>query len=103
MGQRDGAEGRSRAFELSSRWPRRAARGTLRAAFEPFGVPVAQWIERPPSKRSVVGSNPAGDANLHSESGTTPRLRRRSRSLEPTTRVRLDLRHLPIEQPEPRA
>ena len=45
-------------------WPRRAARVTLRAASEPFGVPVAQWIERPPSKRRVVGSNPAGDANL---------------------------------------
>ena len=43
-------------------WPCGPWRVTLRAASEPFGVPVAQWIERPPSKRRVVGSNPAGDA-----------------------------------------
>ncbi len=31
-----------------------------------FGwVPVAQWTEQPPSKRSVAGSNPAGDAMAH--------------------------------------
>jgi hypothetical protein len=44
-------------------WPRPAARVTLRAAFgATICVPVAQRIERPPSKRQVVGSSPTGDA-----------------------------------------
>ena len=29
-------------------------------------APVAQWIEHAPSKRVVVGSNPAGRASLYS-------------------------------------
>ena len=62
--------------EPAGHWPRGARRVTLRAASEPFGVPVAQWIERPPSKRRVVGSNPAGDANPRCERGTTRRLSR---------------------------
>src|ERR1035437_899208 len=37
-------------------------------------VPVAQRIERPPSKRQVVGSSPTGDANLVVARGTTLRL-----------------------------
>ena len=56
-------------------WPRRSARVTLRAAFgATFGVPVAQRIERPPSKRQVVGSSPTGDAKLDFVRGTTRRL-----------------------------
>lgn len=36
------------------------------------GVPVAQWIERPPSKRKVVGSSPAGDAMHACAAGLAP-------------------------------
>ena len=36
-----------------------------------FGVPVAQRIERPPSKRQVVGSSPTGDAKPLFTRGTT--------------------------------
>lgn len=38
----------------------------------PFHAPVAQWIEQPPSKRTVTGSNPVGGARRNGPDGPLP-------------------------------
>src|SRR5436309_1367057 len=45
-------------------------------------VPVAQWTEQPPSKRSVAGSNPAGDANSAMDTPVAPSAEVRALHLE---------------------